>query len=139
MVADFNLTLTSLIFALFPLEMWAIYRKKNSSSIALLSIFLWTHFSSFLVVLAIGIFGVLKRNYLKYTLKIIIVSLITFIPWAVHVLLNRDWIHGNWSSFANMPTFGVVTILFTLLGVYFLAKEEIQKIFCYLQLFLQRF
>lgn len=118
---------TSLIFALFPLAMWAVYRKKTLLSIALLSIFLWTHFSSFLVVLAIGIFGVLKRSYLKYTLKIIIISLITFIPWAVHVLLNRGWIHGNWSSFANMPTFGVVTILFTLLGVYFLAKRRDTK------------
>ena len=118
---------TSLIFALFPLAMWAVYRKKTLLSIALLSIFLWTHFSSFLVVLAIGLFGVMKRDYLKYTLKIIIISLITFSPWAVHVLLNRDWIHGNWSSFTNMPTIGVVTLLFTLLGIYFLAKRRDTK------------
>jgi len=118
---------TSLIFALFPLAMWAVYRKKTVLSIALLSIFLWTHFSSFLVALAIGIFGVLKRDYLKYSLKIIIISLITFSPWAVHVLLNRDWIHGNWSSFANMPTIGIITMLFAILGVYFLAKRRDTK------------
>jgi hypothetical protein len=118
---------TSLIFALFPLAMWAVYKKKTILSIALLSIFLWTHFSSFLVVLAIGIFGILKRDYLKYNLKIILVSLIIYIPWAAHVILNRDWIHGNWSSFANMPTFGVLTILFSLLGVFFLAKRRDTK------------
>ena len=118
---------TSLIFALFPLAMWAVYRKKTLLSIALLSMFLWTHLSAFLVVLAIGIFGILKRDYLKYTLKIIIISLLTFTPWAIHVLLNRDWIHGNWSSFANMPTFGVITILFVVLGVYFLAKRRDTK------------
>ncbi|KYC44685.1 MAG: hypothetical protein APG12_01619 [Candidatus Methanofastidiosum methylothiophilum] len=115
---------TSLIFGLFPLAMWTVYKKKTILSIALLSVFLWTHFSSFLVVLAVGIFGVLKRDYLKYNMKIIAVSLITYIPWAIHVIMNRDWIHGNWSSFSNMPTFGVVTIIFSLLGVYFLLKRR---------------
>jgi hypothetical protein len=107
--------------------MWAVYKKKTILSIALLSIFLWTHFSSFLVVLAVGIFGVLKRDYLKYNLKIIIVSLVLYLPWAVHVILNRDWIHGNWSSFANMPTFGVITIIFLLLGAFFLVKRRDTK------------
>ena len=115
---------TSIIFALFPLVMWGVYRKKTVLSIALLSIFLWTHFSGFLVVLAILLFGILKRDYLKYSLKIIGISLLIYSPWAVHVILNRDWMHGNWSSIVNMPTFGVLTIIFSLLGIFFLAKRR---------------
>ncbi len=115
---------TSIIFALFPLAMWAVYRKKTFLSIALLSVFLWTHFSGFLVVLAIGLFGILKRDYLKYNLKIILTSLILYIPWAIHVILNRDWIHGNWSSIINMPSFGLLTIIFSILGIFFLAKRR---------------
>lgn len=118
---------TSLIFALFPLSMWAVYKKKTVLSIVLLSIFLWTHFSSFLVVLAVAIFGIIKRDYLKYSLKIIIVSLILYLPWAIHVLLNLDWIHGNWSSIVNMPTFGILTIVFSILGIYYLLRRRETK------------
>ena len=115
---------TSLIFALFPLAMWSVYRKKTILSIALLSIFLWTHFSGLLVVLGVAVFGLLKRDYLKNSLKVIGVSLLLFSPWAVHVILNRDWMHGNWSSIVNMPTFGVLTIIFSILGIFFLAKRR---------------
>lgn len=118
---------TSLIFALFPLSMWAVYKKKTLLSIGLLSIFLWTHFSSFLVVLAVAIFGIIKRDYLKYTLKVIIASLILYLPWAIHVLLNLDWIHGNWSSIFNMPTFGILTIVFSILGIYYLVRRRETK------------
>lgn len=115
---------TSIIFALFPLAMWSVYRKKTILSIGLLSIFLWTHFSGLLVALAILVFGILKRDYFKYSIKITGISFVLYIPWIVHVLLNRDWMHGNWSSIVNMPTFGALTIIFSILGIFFLAKRR---------------
>jgi len=115
---------TSIIFALFPLVMWSFYKKKTILSIGLLSIFLWTHFSGLLAVLAILVFGILKRDYFKYSIKVIGVSLVIFAPWAIHVLLHRDWMHGNWSSIIDMPTFGALTIIFSILGLFFLIKRR---------------
>ena len=114
---------TSIIFGIFPLVIWAVYKEKTKFSIALLTICLWSHFSSFLIVIALLTFAVAKREYLKKTLKIVGISFLLYLPWALHVLMNIEWFN-SYSQMGGVQSMELIPILFGIPGVYFMLRRR---------------
>lgn len=117
---------TSIIFGVFPLVIWAVYREKTKISIALLTICLWSHFSSFLIVIALLTFAAIKREYLKKTLKIICISLLLYSPWAIHVLMNIEWFN-SYSAMGGVNRMELIPLLFGIPGILFMLRRRDTK------------
>jgi len=103
-----SLAPTALDLAIFPLFLLFFYKKKFWLSVALLTIFLYSH---------LGI---------PYIFKVLGLSLILFSPWLIHLFLNREWIFASNVSkffFLSLLNFNPLTIAFLFVGFYLLIKR----------------
>jgi len=113
---------TSLVFALYPLLIWA-FLKREKMAILILSAMFWTHLASpWLGVLAIFIYALLRGEIKKF-IKVTGVALLTFLPWAAHVLRYRSWIHHE-SMTVTGANIELIMGVFGLIGLYMLAKKR---------------
>ncbi|RMF89465.1 MAG: hypothetical protein D6733_06255 [Methanobacteriota archaeon] len=113
---------TSLVFALYPLLIWAFLRHEKMA-ILILSAMFWTHLASpWLAVLAIFIYSLLKGEMRRF-FKVTGIALLSFLPWAVHVLRYRSWIHHEAMTVTG-ANIELVMGVFGLIGLYMLAKRR---------------
>lgn len=113
---------TALIISLVPLFLYSFYQKKVLLSILLLTSFLYLHLGlPYVVILATFMFSLLSlyqtKDYVKQFALVTGVSLLLFLPWAVHVLMYRDWISSGPPGFFNV--FSLFTGVNILVAVFF--------------------
>ncbi|MCD6467008.1 MAG: hypothetical protein J7L10_03690 [Methanomicrobia archaeon] len=122
-----SLAPTALDLAIFPLFLLFFYKKKFWLSVALLTIFLYSHLGiPYIFILGIGLFALFKREYRVFFVKVLGLSLILFSPWLIHLFLNREWIFASNVSkffFLSLLNFNPLTIAFLFVGFYLLIKR----------------
>ena len=107
----------ALVLVLVPLVFYAFEKKKYWASVILLSFCLYSHVS--MGPLAVGsflLYGVLRREKFKEAAKIIITSLVLYLPWGIHLMINMGSISSNSppssGSFIIFPwIFGIIGLI----------------------------
>lgn len=121
---------TALILALYMPFLYFFVKKRKYAATALLTIFLYSHLGMpYTIILSLLISVLLMRsNYVKEAAFVICLSLVLFLPWAIHVLSNLDALRANIArgkfkvlGFLSMD----IPLLFLLpIGVYACYKEK---------------
>lgn len=118
---------TALDLAIFPLFLLFFYKKRFWISVALLTIFLYSHLGiPYVFILCIALFALFKKEYRVFFVKVLGLSLILFSPWLIHLFLNREWIFASNVSkffFLSLLNFNPLTIVFLFIGFYLLIKR----------------
>lgn len=122
-----SLAPTALDLAIFPLFLLFFYKKRLWVSVALLTVFLYSHLGiPYIFILSIGLFALFQKEYRKFFAKVSGISLFLFSPWIIHLLSHRDWIFAHNAvkfSFLNLLKFNPLTIIFFFIGFYVLIKR----------------
>jgi hypothetical protein len=122
-----SLAPTALDLALFPLFLLFFYKKRFWITVALLTIFLYSHLGiPYIFILSIGLFALFKKEYRIFFAKVTGLSLLLFTPWLIHLFLNREWIVAHsvsQFSFLSLLNFNPLTICFLFIGLYVLVKK----------------
>ncbi|HDM22479.1 MAG TPA: hypothetical protein ENG20_01680 [Methanomicrobia archaeon] len=122
-----SLAPTALDLAIFPLFLLFFYRKRFWPSVALLTIFLYSHLGiPYVFILGTGLFALFRREYRVFFIKVLSLSLLLFSPWLIHVLLNMEWISAHNPSkffFLIFLNFNPLTVIFLFIGFYLLIKK----------------
>lgn len=118
---------TALDLAIFPLFLLFFYKKRFWISVALLTMFLYSHLGiPYIFILCIALFALFQKEYRVFFVKVLGLSLILFSPWILHLFLNREWIFAHNVSkffFLSLLNFNPLTIAFLFIGLYLLIKR----------------
>ncbi|MCK4247873.1 MAG: hypothetical protein KAX04_04980, partial [Methanomicrobia archaeon] len=118
---------TALDLAIFPLFLLFFYKKRFWISVALLTMFLYSHLGiPYIFILCIALFALFQKEYRVFFVKVLGLSLILFSPWIIHLFLNREWIFAHNVSkffFLSLLNFNPLTIAFLFIGLYLLIKR----------------
>jgi hypothetical protein len=118
---------TALDLAIFPLFLLFFYKKRFWISVALLTMFLYSHLGiPYIFILCIALFALFQKEYRVFFVKVLGLSLILFSPWILHLFLNREWIFAHNVSkffFLSLLNFNPLTIAFLFIGFYLLIKR----------------
>lgn len=97
----------ALVLVLVPLVFLAYEKKKYIAASVLLAVCLYTHVGMGpIAVGAFGLYAVLKRDTIKKGAQVILGSLILYVPWGIHTVMNM----GNLSASSPTSNFSVVII-----------------------------
>jgi hypothetical protein len=116
---------TALILSLYPLFLYAFYKKKVISSITLLASFMYLHLGlPYVIILGISIFSVVSlyktREYIKQAGIVLGAATMLFLPWLIHIFMNREWLKFGSPQLFNVGTLltgvNVVTFFFFVIG-----------------------
>ena len=87
---------------------------------------LYTHLGvPYLFILGLLVFSVVRRDYFRVYLKFVAISFLFFLPWAVHVLANFDWIRVTaWLPRAEHALALSLTVVLGLIGCWIAIKKR---------------
>ena len=99
---------SSLVNLFFPLLLISFLSKRFWTSVFLMVLCLYSHLSfPFLVLVCLLVLSYKYRTYFSFYKKFVIVSLILYIPWAVRILLFRDFLRSFATVMGN-PVLGLL-------------------------------
>jgi hypothetical protein len=99
---------SSLVNLLFPLLLISFLSKRLKTSIFLMVLCLYSHLSfPFLVLICLFVLSYKYRTYFSFYKKFVIISLILYLPWAIRVLIFRDFLRSFGTILGN-PLIGVL-------------------------------
>ncbi|MBU7019100.1 MAG: hypothetical protein HXS44_16435 [Theionarchaea archaeon] len=99
---------SSLINLIFPLLLISFLSKRLKTSVLLMTLCLYSHLSlPFLVLICLLVLSYKYRTYLNFYKKFVILSLILYLPWAVRVLIFRDFLR-SFATIVGNPILGVL-------------------------------
>ena len=99
---------SSLVNLIFPLLLVSFLSKRLKTSIFLMVLCLYSHLSfPFLVLICLLVVSYKYRTYFSFYKKFVIISLIFYLPWAIRVLLFRDFLRSFGTVFGN-PLIGIL-------------------------------
>jgi hypothetical protein len=105
---------SSLVNLLFPLLLLAFLSKRLGWSVFFMVLCLYSHLSfPFLLLVCLLVLSYKYRTYFSFYRKFVILSLIFYLPWALRVLLFRDFLRSFGSMVGN-PILGLVVGIFFL-------------------------
>ncbi|MBU7044965.1 MAG: hypothetical protein HXS54_00895 [Theionarchaea archaeon] len=99
---------SSLINLIFPLLLISFLSKRLKTSVFLMTLCLYSHLSlPFLVLICLLVLSYKYRTYLNFYKKFIILSLILYLPWAIRVLVFRDFLR-SFATLVGNPILGLL-------------------------------
>ena len=99
---------SSLINLIFPLLLISFLSKRLKTSVFLMTLCLYSHLSlPFLVLVCLLVLSYKYRTYLNFYKKFIILSLILYLPWAIRVLVFRDFLR-SFATLVGNPILGLL-------------------------------
>lgn len=99
---------SSLINLFFPLLLVSFLSKRLKTSVILMTLCLYSHLSfPFLVLVCLLVLSYKYRTYLSFYKKFVIFSLILYLPWALRVLIFRDFLR-SFATIVGNPILGVL-------------------------------
>jgi hypothetical protein len=113
----------ALVLVLVPLVFYAFEKKKYVATVILLAFCLYTHVS--MGPLAVGsflLYGVLRRERLREAAKIIIASLVLYLPWGIHLMINMGSLSSN--SPPSSGSFMIFPWIFGITGLIICVKRK---------------
>ena len=99
---------SSLVNLIIPILLVSFLSKRLKTSIFLMVLCLYSHLSfPFLVLICLLVVSYKYRTYFSFYKKFVIISLIFYLPWAIRVLLFRDFLRSFGTVFGN-PLIGIL-------------------------------
>ncbi|MBU7044987.1 MAG: hypothetical protein HXS54_01005, partial [Theionarchaea archaeon] len=99
---------SSLINLIFPLLLISFLSKRLKTSVFLMTLCLYSHLSlPFLVLICLLVLSYKYRTYLNFYKKFVILSLILYLPWAIRVLIFRDFLR-SFATLVGNPILGLL-------------------------------
>ncbi|MBU7018448.1 MAG: hypothetical protein HXS44_13135 [Theionarchaea archaeon] len=113
----------ALVLVLVPLAFYAFEKKKYVAAVIILTSCLYTHVSMGpLVVGSFLLYGVLEREKLREAAKIITMSLILYLPWGIHLLINIGSLSSN--SPPSSGSLMIFPLIFGITGIVICMKRK---------------
>ncbi|MGC1122173.1 MAG: hypothetical protein WBA22_13875 [Candidatus Methanofastidiosia archaeon] len=99
---------SSLVNLFFPLLLLAFLSKRLGWSVFFMVLCLYSHLSfPFLVLVCLLVLSYKYRTYFSFYRKFVVLSLIFYLPWALRVLLFRDFLR-SFATVVGNPVLGLV-------------------------------
>lgn len=99
---------SSLVNLFFPLLLINFLSKRLKTSVLLMTLCLYSHLSlPFLVLLCLLVLSYKYRTYFSFYKKFAVISLIFYLPWALRVLVYRDFLR-SFGSIVGNPILGLL-------------------------------
>ena len=113
----------ALVLVILPFAFYAFEKGKYTACTVLFALSLYTHVSMGpLALLSLGLYGIIRREKMRNAFKVIVISLVLYAPWGVHVLTNM----GSVSASSPSSTFSLMIFPWVLGagGMYICVKRK---------------
>ncbi|MBU7013546.1 MAG: hypothetical protein HXS43_01835 [Theionarchaea archaeon] len=116
---------TALIISLYPLFLYAFYKKRIIESMVLMASFLYLHLGlPYVIILGVSIFSVVSlyktKEYIKQAGIVLGAAALLFLPWIIHIYMHQDWLKFGSPELFNVGSFltgvNIITFFFFVIG-----------------------
>ncbi len=105
---------SSLVNLIFPLLVISFLSKRLKTSVFLMMLCLYSHLSfPFLVLVCLFTLSLKYRTYLSFYKKFLVLSLLTYVPWALRVIVFRDFLR-SFATIVGNPVLGLLVGMISL-------------------------
>lgn len=120
-----NMLPAALVIIFSIIIYYLIERNKLASASVLLALSLYTHLGlSLIIILSLIIYALLRKERLKIVFKALIISILLFLPWLIHILQNIDFLSvGNQANFIEWKLHFLL-LFFAIAGVFYCLKAK---------------
>ena len=99
---------SALVNLFFPLLLVSFLSKRLWTSVFLMTLCLYSHLSfPFLVLVCLLVLSYKYRTYLSFYRKFVIISLVLYLPWALRVLIFREYLR-SFGTIVGNPVLGLL-------------------------------